>query len=91
MSWSELNDWLAVHEIDPWGEGRHDLRSAIQAAWIRGTGGDFAVRFPHIDSPDNDEISVEDEAEIIAAIEAANRVHDNAATGTAESKADRIG
>jgi hypothetical protein len=89
MTWSELNDWLALYDIDPWGEQRADLRSSVNALLTNGVR-DVEVLFPYVGQPDSDEISVEDEAELIATLSQMNQAQTDGPR-TAESKTDRVG
>ncbi len=91
MTWSELNDWLALYDIDPWGERRSDLRSAVNALQSVGSK-EVDVIYPYVSSPDSDEISVEDEAELIATLQQMNQAEsDDAATRTTEPETNRLG
>ncbi len=61
-------DWLAFYEVEPWGEARKDLRSAVQSLHNRGIDFDrLPMMWPYHEQTDDDEV---DEADIIAEIEA---------------------
>lgn len=56
---SELLDWLALWQVDPWGPDRADRRAAVQSAWNRGAGFDtFQMEYPYVGdvSDDDDEL-----------------------------------
>lgn len=93
MTWSELNDWLALYDVDPWGERRADMRSAVNALQSNGCK-EVEVLWPYIGSADSDDISVEDEAEIIAIIQqerqALIEAKQHATVGTTQSETDRV-
>ena len=69
MSRDQLLDWLAVYDLDPWGEQRQDIRAAVASIWTRGAKFDeLRISYPH--APDMAEISEEDEIEAIEQIAA---------------------
>jgi hypothetical protein len=80
--------------VDPWGEERADLRSGVNALLVNGKFNEVEILYPHV-STDTDDISVEDEAEIIAIIrrerQAQSEPQQHATVGTTESETDRVG
>lgn len=82
----ELQDWLALYEVDPWGEHRADLRSAVGAVAVFGGFRELQPEYPYV-PPDNEDISAEDEAELMETLREMN----NGTAGTAESETDRVG
>lgn len=66
----QVLDWLAVYEIDPWGQSRQDIRAAVSAIWARGGSfDDLHIEYPH--ASDSLAISDEDEFDAIEQIAAA--------------------
>jgi hypothetical protein len=56
LTWDELLDWLALWEIDPWGETRRDVRAAVASLWERGATFDAVeIAYPHVDTGEDDD------------------------------------
>jgi hypothetical protein len=52
----ELLDWLALWSIDPWGESRQDVRSAVASLWSRGANfDDVTIEYPHVQTDEDDD------------------------------------
>jgi len=92
LTTDELLDWLALYEIDPWGETRRDYRAAVASMWVRGAKfEDVRPTYPHVgcvDADDDDLIALLDadrlEAERLDAGRAAAAEKEKAQTdGTA--------
>lgn len=92
MTWSELNDWLALYDVDPWCERRADMRSAVNALLSSGCK-EVELLWPYVASADSDDISVEDEAEIIAIIQRERQAQSesqHATAGTTQPETNRL-
>lgn len=70
-----------MYDIDPWGEERKDMRSAVSGQLPWAERGALTVFYPYVPS-DTTELSEEDELEAIAQIEAI-RAKEEQVDGTA--------
>ncbi|HBE71240.1 MAG TPA: hypothetical protein DDW52_24095 [Planctomycetaceae bacterium] len=53
---SELLDWLALWQVDPWGPDRADRRAAVQAGWFRGVSFQaVSMEYPYVGGDDGEE------------------------------------